>query len=204
MTAPRHLDHEQGGPEVEELRQTSAASRHHRDAPEKPARAEVEAQPEELRLEDGAPRQRDDQEGDLRQGRVDGQHGRVVDQPMVHRAEIHEFGCRGRETVRIDSRKLDVSVPQVAVDVVRERWDLWEQDEPHGDREQPDEQTATGTVQHLCGGERVDREGRGEENECGPWVGRAGPPAHRGEQGDLGASCRDEDRPGGLRLREAI
>jgi len=138
VAAPRRLHHQEGRPEVEEEDESGSPPRLLRHPPQDPPREQVTGDPEELGLENSAPRERDEEEGDLGQGRVDRGHVGVVDPVVPRGADLGERGVGGGVEIRVDPLELDVSVPEVAVDVVGELGCEGEEEDPEGEAEEPD------------------------------------------------------------------
>ncbi len=196
MTAPRDLDYQQRGPEVEQLREAPATACDGRDTPEQPAGAEVEPEPEQLRLEDRAARQRDREECELRERRVDGRHVRVVDQPLIDGADLRQLD-RGRGVaVGVDAGELHLTVPQVSIDVVRQLGSERQQDHAHCDGDAPDVEVSAPGVQNLARANGIRRERPTENEQPHPRKGRARPPPESAEQRQLHHPGDGQDAPG--------
>lgn len=196
MTAPRDLDHQQRGPEVEQLREAPAAARDGRDTPEQPGGTEVEPEPEQLCLEDRAARQRDREECELSERRVDGLHVWVVDQPSIDGTDLRQLD-RGRGVaVGVDARELHLAVPQVSIDVVRQLGRERQQDQAHCDGDAPDIEVSAARVQDLARADRVRRERPTEDEQPHPREGRTRPPPESGEQCQLHHPGDGQDAPG--------
>lgn len=203
MSAPRHLDHQERSPRVEEQHQEVVPARLPRHADQHPRRPQVAGEPEELGHQEGGARQRHQEEGELREGRVDGGHRRVVDPVMVRRPEGFQLGGRRGVDVRVRARELHVAVPEVAMDVVGELGSQGQEGESQRYRKEPDRAHPWGSRALLTGpfpprrhvqcGDEVGREGHAEDEEPGKGESMGPrPPAQRGQGRQLHQPQEDE------------
>ena len=190
------LDHQQRAPEVEQLGEAPATARDGRDTPEQPAGAEVEPEPEQLRLENRAARQRDREERKLCERRVDGRHVRVVDQPLIDRTDLRQLDRGGRVAVWVDARELHLAVPQVSIDVGRQLGRERQQDQAHCDGDAPDVQVSAPGVQNLARANGIRRERPTEDEQPHPRKCRTRPPPEAPEQRQLHHPGDGQEAPG--------
>ena len=121
VAAPGSLDHQQRRPGEEHEGPGNGASGSAGYLCEQQAGGQVGQRPQHLEREQrpaGEPARREHQ---LREGRVDGGNGRIVDARVPSGANRFEFGRVRGVQVGVDPRQLHMSVPEVAVDVVGQK-----------------------------------------------------------------------------------
>ena len=196
MTAPRDFDYQQGRPEIEHLRESSATPRDGRDPPEQPCGAEIESEPEQLGLEDRAAGQRDCEERELRQRRIDGRHGRIVDQSFIDGADLRQLTRGGGIPVGVDARELHLAVPQVPIDVIGQLGCERQQDQAHRDGDSPDVEAPAPGLQYLARSYGIGSERSTEYQQPHPWECCAWPPPEGPQQCQFYAPGDDQHAPG--------
>ena len=121
VTAPGRLDHQQRRPGEEHEGPGNRAPGPAGYLCEQQAGGQVGERPQYLEREQRPAGERARREHHLREGRVDGGNGRIVDARVPRGADRFEFGRIRGVQVRVDARQLHVSVPEVAVDVVGQK-----------------------------------------------------------------------------------
>ncbi len=196
MRVPGHLHHQKGRPEVEDLCESSAAAGDASYLAQEPSRAQIESQPEELRLEDGSTRHGDDEERHLGEGRIDGIYAGVVDEAVPPRSELCQCGVGGGEQVGIHTGELDMAVPQIPVYVVGQLRRQGQEYQTQPDGHHPDDDVAAHRVEDSAGRNGVHGEGRREQDHPHPREGRPWPPAQGTQQRKLRDGRRHQEPPG--------
>ena len=158
MAAPRHLEKDERRQEVEQWGERGSARPGRRQPVEQPADAEVCQDPCRLEEEHGRTDRRQGPEDELGARRIDGRHGRVVDQRVPARSQRGEDGVGGRVEIGVYAVDLDPAVPQVAVDVVGEPRRQRKQGESRKDRQRPQFPSADRPARMPCRGEDVRAE----------------------------------------------
>lgn len=138
VSAPRHFHDKEWRPEVEEEGGSLVSTRVPGDAGEDGGGAQIAGEPEDLGRDDGRSDQSQKDERHLGQRGVDGRDRRIVDEVVPGRSKTLELHGIRRVEVRVDAREADVTVPEVPVDVVGQLRGEGEQDQPHGDGDEPD------------------------------------------------------------------
>lgn len=126
VTAPGRLHDQQRRPGEEHERPGNGASGPAGYLCEQQAGDQIGERPQCLEREDRPAGERSGREHHLREGRVDGGDGRIVDARVPGGANRFEFGRIWRVQVGVDARQLHVSVPEVAIDVVGQKWNAGE------------------------------------------------------------------------------
>jgi len=193
---PSHLDDQQWRPEVQHLGEAPTSPGDACDLAQQPSGGQIESQPKKLRLEDRAACQGDDEECHLGEGRIDRVDVGVVDPAVPSRPELRQRGVGGGVQVGIHTGELDMTVPQVSVDVVGQFRRHGQEGQAQGYGHHPDEDVAAHTVEDPARRHRVHDEGRREEQHSHPREGRPRPPAHRGQEQQLRDACGHQEPPG--------
>ena len=121
VAAPGRLDHQQRRPGEEHEGPGNGAPGSVGYLCQQQTRGQVGERPQHLEREQrpaGEPARREHQ---LREGRVDGGNGRIVDARVPGGANRFEFGRVRGVQVGVDARQLHMSIPEVAVDVVGQK-----------------------------------------------------------------------------------
>ena len=121
VAAPGRLDHQQRRPGEEHERPGNGASGPAGYPGEQQTGGQVGERPQCLEREQRPAGERARGEHHLREGRVDGGDGRIVDARVPGGANRFEFGRVRGVQVGVDARQLHMSVPEVAVDVVGQK-----------------------------------------------------------------------------------
>ena len=121
VTAPGRLDHQQRRPGEEHEGPGNGASGPAGYLCQQQAGGQVGERPQYLEREQRPAGERARREHHLREGRVDGGDGRIVDARVPGGANRFEFGRVRGVQVGVDARQLHMSVPEVAVDVVGQK-----------------------------------------------------------------------------------
>lgn len=121
VAAPGRLDHQQRRPGKEHEGPGNGAPGPVGYLCEQQAGGQVGERPQHLEREYRPAGERARREHQLREGRVDGGDGRIVDARVPGGANRFEFGRIRGVQVGVDARHLHVSVPEVAVDVVGQK-----------------------------------------------------------------------------------
>ncbi len=186
VTAPGGLDHQQRGPEVQHEHRKRRPAAPERHSAQQPTGTQVEEDPDPLEDHHGAAHGGAQEEHHLGQGWVDGGNRGVVDESMPGRSDPRELGSRRSEAVGIQALRLDVSVPEVAVYVVRQHRIQGEQDDPEREGEGPHDPDPI-----MCPGaggpapESVRRDRHPDQEEGGEREVGSGPPPGRGQGSQL-------------------
>ena len=121
VAAPGRLDHQQRRPGEEHEGPGNRAPGPAGYLCQQQAGGQVGERPQYLEREQRPAGERARREHHLREGRVDGGDGRIVDARVPGGANRFEFGRVGGVQVGVDARQLHMSVPEVAVDVVGQK-----------------------------------------------------------------------------------
>ena len=121
VAAPGRFDHQQRRPGEEHEGPGNGAPGPAGYLCEQQAGSQIGERPQHLERHQRPAGERARRKYHLREGRVDGGDGRVVDARVPGGANRFEFGRIGGVQVRVDARQLHVSVPEVAVDVVGQK-----------------------------------------------------------------------------------
>ncbi|KPJ84113.1 MAG: hypothetical protein AMS19_01840 [Gemmatimonas sp. SG8_23] len=201
VRAPRHLDDQDGRPQVQHEHRGLVPARGPRHPAEQPSGREVAREPESFHEDEARTRRGHQEEGELREGWVDRRDGGVVDVGVVFGAERCEGGVRRRVQEGVRARELDVAVPEVPVEVVAELRRERDEHDAHRRCEEPDDPEGgsccgTGATRgsDQGSGAGVRCESASEQEDPGPRkaVRRRNPPEH-GEQSQLRCAERGED-----------
>jgi len=188
MAAPGDLEKDKGRPQVEQRGERGSARPRRRQPVEHPADGQVRQDPccfeEQYRRADC----REGPEDELGARRIDGRHGRVVDERVPARSQRGEDGVGGRVQIRVYAVDLDPAVPQVAVDVVGEPRRQREQGESREDRQRPQLASADRPLRMPFRGKHVRTERGSPQDRGRPW---------RSSSARYPAEGHDEENGGG-------
>ncbi len=194
MAAPGHLEKDEGRPQVEQWGERGSARPRRRQPVEQPADAKVRQDPCGLEDENGRTDRRQGPEDELGARRVDGRHGRVVDQRVPARSQRGKDGVGGRVEIGVYTVDLDPAVPQVPIDVVGEPRRQRKQGESREDRHRPQLASADRPLRMPCRGEHVGAERCSPQDRGRP--GRSSSARHPAED-------HDEENGGGPRQKSS-
>lgn len=135
--APRRFYDQKGGPEIEHGHPSDWKPPAAGGLDEDRAGQEVEHGPHHLGRQDRTPGKAHEDEGELGERWVDRRNVGVVDQRMPGRSDAFQRLVARGVQVGVDARQLDVSVPQVPVDVVGELGGEGNERDPHEHGEGP-------------------------------------------------------------------
>ncbi len=121
VTAPGRLDHQQRRPGEEHEGPGNGAPGPAGYLCEQQTGGQVGQRPQYLEREQRPAGERTRREHHLREGRVDGGDGRIVDARVPGGANRFEFRRIRGVQVGVDARQLHVSVPEIAIDVVGQK-----------------------------------------------------------------------------------
>ena len=121
VTAPGRLDHQERRPGEEHEGRGNGAPGPAGYLGEQQTGGQIGERPQYLERDQRPAGERARREHHLREGRVDGGDGRIVDARVPGGANRFEFGRVRGVQVRVDARQLHMSVPEVAIDVVGQK-----------------------------------------------------------------------------------
>ena len=121
VAAPGRLDHQQRRPGEEHEGPGNGAPGPAGYLCEHQAGGQVDERPQHLEREQRPAGERARREHRLREGRVDGGNGRIVDARVPGGANRFELGRVRGVQVGVDARQLHMSIPEVAIDVVGQK-----------------------------------------------------------------------------------
>lgn len=205
--APRGFHHQEGTPEIEDEDPDRVSARPASHPEEDPSREEIQPDPHDLRLEDAAPEEGDGHEGHLGSRRVDGADLGMIDPGVPGGPDLRQRRIRRGVAVGIHPLELDVTVPQIAKDVVRELRSRWKKGESKEHGSDPDDGERRRFVRSSFrsrasdgegipeeeGGSEPGREGGEEQNHPGKRHARPRPPGQGGE--GRGFEGSEEEEP---------
>lgn len=160
MAAPGDLDRGERAPEKSQEHLPPVPSGAFRDPRSHLRRRQFERGEESPEKENGSSSPGDQEEEELRRGRIDGGNVRVIDPVMPGRSEMSQLG-RGRSgAIGIEPGSLDLSVPQVSPQIIGQQRIRGEKHRTHSQGDAPDHPGI-----HAPPGRALLREDRTEGDE---------------------------------------